>query len=122
MRLEKLMNLKIKGGAGMIYTLDELKMKINPVAQKYQLRAVYLFGSYARNEATDTSDVDILIDRNGSIIRGMFDMGGLYNDLRESVGKEIDLVTIQTLEQQSTQQRTPWFVDNLRREMVKLYE
>lgn len=106
----------------MIYTLDELKERITPVAQKYQLRAVYLFGSYARNEATDASDVDILIDRNGSIIRGMFDMGGLYNDLRESVGKEIDLVTTQTLEQQSTQQRTPWFVDSLRREMVKLYE
>ena len=106
----------------MVYTLDELKKKITPVAQKYQLRAVYLFGSYARNEATDTSDVDILIDRNGSIIHGMFDMGGLYNDLRESVGKEIDLVITQTLEQQSTQQRTPWFVDNLRKEMVKLYE
>jgi predicted nucleotidyltransferase len=33
------------------------------VAQKYQLRAVYLFGSLPENEATDTSDVDIVIDR-----------------------------------------------------------
>ena len=106
----------------MVYTLDEIRSRIAPVAEKYQLRAVYLFGSYARNEATETSDVDILIDRHGSVIRGMFDMGGLYNDLRESVGKEIDLVTTQTLEQQNTQQRTPWFVENLRKEMVLLYE
>ena len=106
----------------MIYTLDEIRNRIVPVAQKYQLRAVYLFGSYARNEATESSDVDILIDRHGSKIRGMFDMGGLYNDLRECIGKEIDLVTTQTLEQQSTRQRTPWFVENLYRERIKLYE
>ena len=106
----------------MIYTLDEIRKRVEPVARKYQLRAVYLFGSYARNEATETSDVDILIDRHGSKIRGMFDMGGLYNDLRASIGKEIDLVTTQTLEQQSTQQRTPWFVENLHREMIRLYE
>lgn len=106
----------------MIFTTDELKNRITPIARKYQLNAVYLFGSYARNEATEASDVDILIDRKGSMIRGMFDMGGLYSDLRESIGKDIDLVTTQTLEQQSTQQRTPWFVDNLRREMVKVYE
>lgn len=106
----------------MIYTMDELKRMIAPIAQKYQLNAVYLFGSYARNEATDSSDVDILIDRTGSKIRGMFDMGGLYSDLCDSVGKSVDLVTTQTLEQRSTQQRTPWFVDNLRKEMVKIYE
>ncbi|MCD8395770.1 MAG: nucleotidyltransferase domain-containing protein [Lachnospiraceae bacterium] len=106
----------------MIYTLDELKSRVNPVAKKYQLKAVYLFGSYARNEATEESDVDILVDRQGSIIRGLFEMGGLYNDLKESVGKEIDLVTTQMLEQKSTQERTPWFVDNLKEEMVKIYE
>ena len=106
----------------MVYTIDELKQRIGPVAEKYALRAVYLFGSYARNEATEQSDVDILIDRSGSTVRSMLDMGGLYNDLRESVGKEIDLVTLQTLEQASTRRRTPLFVQNLQTEMVKIYE
>ncbi len=105
----------------MIYTLDQSKERIPPVAQKYKLRAVYQFGSYAGNEATEVSDLDILIDRNVSIMRRMFDIGGIYNDLFESIGKEIDLVTSQTLEQQSTQRRTPWLVDYLRREMLKLY-
>ncbi|MCD8068161.1 MAG: nucleotidyltransferase domain-containing protein [Lachnospiraceae bacterium] len=106
----------------MVYTVDEIRNRVTPVAQKYQLKAVYLFGSYARNEATENSDVDILVDRQGSVIHGMFEMGGLYNDLKESMGKEIDLVTTQTLEQKSTLERTPWFVDNLKAEMVKLYE
>ena len=48
---------------------------------------------------------NIMIDRTGSRIRSMFDMGGLYSDLQESIGKEIDLVTSQTLEQASTKGR-----------------
>ena len=81
----------------MIYTLDDLRERIAPIARKYQIPAVYLFGSYARNEASDNSDVDILIDREGSTIRGMFDMGGLYAELQSSIGKNVDLVTLQSL-------------------------
>lgn len=106
----------------MIYSIEELKARVTPVAKKYGLRAVYVFGSYARNEATDNSDIDILIDREGSKVKSLFQMGGLYNDLCESIGKEVDLVTLQTLEQESTQERSPWFIDNLRRDMVKIYE
>lgn len=106
----------------MIYSIDELKERIRPVAEKYRLSAVYLFGSYARNEATDDSDVDVMIDRKGSIVKSMFDMGGLYNDLCESIGKEVDLITLQGLEQKSTQQRTPWFIENVRTDMVTIYE
>ena len=106
----------------MIYTLDELRERIAPIARKYQIPAVYLFGSYARNEASDNSDVDILIDREGSTIRGMFDMGGLYAELQSSIGKNVDLVTLQSLKQKSTLERTPWFVENLQKEMVRLYD
>lgn len=106
----------------MVFTLDELKTKISPIAEKYGLKAVYLFGSYARNEATDDSDVDILIDRTDSKIRSIFDMGGLYSDLQESIGKEIDLITSQTLEQASTRKRMPLFIENLYSERVKIYE
>ena len=50
----------------MIYTFDQLKELIKPVAEKYSLPAMNLFGSYARGEATDESDVDVIIDRTGS--------------------------------------------------------
>lgn len=104
----------------MIFTINELKERISPVAKKYNLHAVYLFGSYARNEARDDSDVDILIDRTGSKIKGMLDMGALYNDLQCSIGKDIDIVTTQTLEQKSTLNRTPLFVENLNAERIRL--
>ena len=104
----------------MVYTIEQLKEKITPVALKYQLPAVYIFGSYAKGDATDSSDVDVLVDIKGSTVKGWI-IGGLYNDLCECVGKEVDMVTIGALEQEDTKQRTPWFVDNVRKEMVKIY-
>ena len=40
----------------MVYTIEQLKERTAPVAEKYQLRAVYLFGPYAKGEAADASD------------------------------------------------------------------
>ena len=42
-----------EGGMFMIYTLDEIKKRIIPVIEKYSIPAMYLFGSYARGEATE---------------------------------------------------------------------
>lgn len=105
----------------MVYSIDQLTEKISPVALKYRLPAVYIFGSYARGDATDASDVDILIDRTGAGLNGLFAMGGLYNDLSEAVGKPIDLLTTSALEQESTKQRTPWLIENLNRERIQIY-
>ena len=105
----------------MIYTIEQLKERILPIALKYELPAVYLFGSYARGEATEDSDVDILVDKTNTALKGMFAMGGLYNDLSEAIEKQVDLVTISALEQETTKERTPWFVENLNNEKVKIY-
>jgi predicted nucleotidyltransferase len=106
---------------GMVYTIEQLIERITPVAVKYGLPAVYLFGSYAIGEATEDSDIDILVDKDGTSLIGMFAMGGLYNDLCEAVGKQIDLVTTSALEQDCTKERTPWFYENLNNKKVKIY-
>lgn len=49
----------------MIYAVDEIARIVRPIAQRYGLRAVYLFGSYARGAATEDSDIDLLIDTTG---------------------------------------------------------
>ena len=46
----------------MVYTVDQIKDKIYPVAEKYDLSKVYLFGSYARGEADEKSDVDVALE------------------------------------------------------------
>ena len=104
----------------MIYTMEELTQKIAPIARKYDIPAVYIFGSYARNEATENSDVDVLIQRKGSKIVGWM-IGALYEDLSECLGKELDLITTETLEQENTKERTPWLIDNLLKERRLIY-
>ena len=106
----------------MIYTIEELKQKIEPIARKYDIPAVYIFGSYARNEATENSDVDVLIDRKGSKIVSMFDLGALYNDLDEELGIGLDLITEDSLSQDDFKRRTPCFLENLQKERVAVYE
>jgi predicted nucleotidyltransferase len=105
----------------MVYTIEQLKERIKPVAMKHGIPAIYLFGSYARGEADDNSDVDILIDKTGTKLNGLLAMGGLYNELSEAVGKPIDLVTTNALEQEITKKRTPWFVQTLKDERIQIY-
>ena len=47
------------------YSIDEISRRVAPVAKSYGLPAVYLFGSYARGEATPESDIDLLVDIAG---------------------------------------------------------
>ena len=45
------------------YSIQELKDIVAPLAQKYGVQRVYLFGSYARRDMTESSDVDLRIDK-----------------------------------------------------------
>ncbi|MDR2686745.1 MAG: nucleotidyltransferase domain-containing protein [Oscillospiraceae bacterium] len=103
----------------MIYTLDELREKIKPIAEKYELPAVYIFGSYARGEATEDSDVDVLIDGRSAKLRGMM-IGALYVDLEEALQKELSLVEETALRTPRAKQR-PWFYENVNRDKVMVY-
>jgi len=106
----------------MIYTIDQIREKIMPIALKYKLPAVYVFGSYARGEATVDSDIDILIDESGAEIDGLFAFGGMYNDFVQAVGgKPVSLLTMHELEEESTTGRIPWIVESIAKDRVKIY-
>ena len=83
----------------MIYTQDQIRQMIAPIAEKYHLKAVFLFGSYARGDATESSDVDLLVDTAGTSLKSLLSLGALYCDLEAALGKPIDLVRVSTLEQ-----------------------
>ena len=59
----------------------------------YSVQALYLFGSVARNEASGTSDVDLLVEFEASAHIGLFDFVRLRRLLGEILGCEVDLVT-----------------------------
>jgi predicted nucleotidyltransferase len=75
-------------------TLPKLKQRrqdILRLAERYHARDVRVFGSVARGEASESSDVDLLINTGPGC--SLFDLGGLLEDLKELLGCRVDLVT-----------------------------
>ena len=106
----------------MIYTLDEIKKRILPVIEKYDIPAMYLFGSYARGEATEESDLDFLVDTTGTSLTSLLALGALYCDLEEVFQKSIDLITVRSVMQNAETESERSFRDTVIRERVKLYD
>ena len=72
---------------------DAIKDIVNPILDKYQINRCYLFGSYARREPRENSDVDLLIDTD---ITGL-KFFSLVEELRTSLHKKVDVVRIKAL-------------------------
>lgn len=94
-----------------IYTLDEIRSIAVPVAKQYGVDALYLFGSYARGEATPQSDLDFRIERGR--ICSLIQLSAMYSELAGKFQKNLDLLTSQNID--------PEFLAAIRPEEVLLY-
>ena len=72
-------------------TIEDIRQQIAPICRKYGVRAVYLFGSYARGEANDKSDVDLYVELGK--IRDLFMLSAFRLELVDALQMEVDLVT-----------------------------
>ncbi len=73
---------------------DEIKRLsdiIRPIAVKYGVETVYIFGSFARNEANENSDYDFYINKGK--IRNLFQLSAFRLELEKILQKNIDIVT-----------------------------
>ncbi len=61
---------------------------------EFGVRSLSIFGSVARDEARDDSDVDILVEYEPSARRGYFSLFTLRERLEQLLGVEVDLVTV----------------------------
>ena len=105
----------------MIYTAEQISRIVEPIAKKYGLPAVYLFGSYARGTATEESDIDLLVDTTGTAIRSLFDLGGLYGEFEEAFDKSIDMVTMGAIMQKPQMPSDVDFRNAVLRERKRIY-
>lgn len=78
-----------------IYSVNEIKKIVVPIAKKHKINSIRLFGSYARGEARPDSDLDFVIDAGET--RSLFQLGGLQTDLADAFHKKIDLLTDDSL-------------------------
>ena len=73
--------------------IETIKEIITPIAIQYGLKRIYLFGSYAKGKAKETSDVDLLISTE---ITGL-KFFGLVEALRTGLRKKVDVLNQEQL-------------------------
>ena len=72
-------------------TIEEIKKKAIPVFEQYGVEYAGVFGSVARGEDTEKSDIDLLVKIKKSI--GIYEFIGLKQELEEILGRKVDLVS-----------------------------
>ena len=74
----------------MIYTIDEIKHIVIPIAESYGVASISLFGSYAKGSATSTSDIDFIMEKGDLIGIKYF---SFLEELEDALNCKIDLIT-----------------------------
>lgn len=81
-----------------IYNIEDIKEIVKPIFDEYKVNHVLLFGSYARNEASLISDIDLcIIDPKIKSLK-LFSLKG---DLQKALSKDIDIFQISSIETDS---------------------
>lgn len=95
----------------MVYTIDEIKCIVIPIAKSYGVASISLFGSYATGKATSSSDIDFIIEKGDLIGIKYF---SLLEELENAFQCKIDLIT--------TGFSNKEFLNKIKKDEVKLYE
>lgn len=85
---------------------------VTPIAQKYGADRVALFGSRAKNTATETSDYDFIISKGK--IQSLFQLASFIEELEKAFGKSVDVIT-------DTSNDTR-FLEQIKKDEVVVYE
>ncbi len=83
--------------SGEIYTIEQLKKVLIPVFRLHGVKRAILFGSYGKGVAGADSDIDLLVDSRLQGLRFV----GLMEDVRNIVDKDVDLLDISHVEDNS---------------------
>ena len=94
-----------------VLTIKQIKTAIIPVLAKHNIHEIYLFGSYARGEANNKSDVDIYCESGD--IKTFIDQGFLQDELESALGKEVDVIFTDT-------KLDDFFEEQMKGDLIKL--
>lgn len=87
-----------KTGLGVQELLRDRRLQILAIAEKHGAYNVRVFGSVARGEATEGSDIDFLVDYDVERITPWFP-GGLLLELEQLLNRKVDIATVDMLKE-----------------------
>lgn len=91
--------------------IENIRYEVVSLAEEYGAEKVSLFGSFARGEETETSDIDILLEKGK--IKGI-QVLDFQHDLSQRLGRTVDVVT--------TTGASERFLNKIKQDEVVLYE
>lgn len=91
--------------------IKELKKQINPVLEEHEVKRASVFGSFARGEDKEGSDIDLLVEFKG--VKSLFDMAGLKADLEEELGRKVDVLTYKAVH--------PYIKESVNKDALEIY-
>lgn len=94
-----------------VLSLKQIRTIIVPILKKHGINDIYLFGSYARGEATNESDVDIYCEKGS--IKTLFEQIALEEKLEKALEKKVDLIFI-------TSTMTEYFKQKIMEDLIKI--
>ncbi len=94
-----------------LHNISDISDIAAPVMAMFNVEKAWLFGSYARGEATEESDMDILI--KGGNIKSLFDFIDLQDMLAEALGKRVDISQFEAINKESNKRFTRHLKKNI---------
>jgi len=95
-----------------LHLKEEIKEKIISILVKHGIKRILVFGSYARNEATPKSDLDLIVDFPEGT--SLLDHIGIEIELSEALNMKIDLLSRNGI--------SPYIKDHVLKEAIVIYE
>ena len=95
-----------------IYSTNEITVFLLPILKKYRAQKAVLFGSYARNEATVDSDIDVMVI--GGSLFDPTDIFCIADELNRAVNKNVDVYEENEIDHDSA------FYNSIRRDGIEI--
>ncbi len=80
-----------------VYTVSQLQDVLAPVFKRNGVKKAILFGSYGKGNATEKSDIDLLVDSGLKGLRFV----GFQDEIQRALGKDVDLFDVSHIEPDS---------------------
>ena len=99
--------------------ITQIKKLTEPIFKKYGVEKAYIFGSYARGDYDENSDIDIIIVAKN--IKSLLIIGIILENLKQALQKDVDLIEEECFENEQMEDFELQFYENIKKERVMIF-